>query len=463
MLNHVRLKKFLASCTSVMMLAAMLGGSVSAASEEQLVPQAIELSDVQLQSTVADMPSNYKSSIEWVWNNRIVKEGSTIRKNLIFDQIYAGKGTINYVVRWQSSKKVTLKQRQDIEAMLSRQLNNWTKHLQGYDGWPYGTIPVKVVGWAVADPTQILDKQPNEIVYTDYIIDELSNSTPGIPSKLPVAPSSLSRFDHFTNPNYNYPGGLDKRFDMYLWATSNFGGGAGGDWGQRMSDDYILSTVNNYEIEIQEHEIGHGFGLPDFYGADERPPGGFPTPTIMWAGNSSTITSWDVWLLRYTWSQVKKDTTRFPGTPGNTDQTNVAIGATPSTSYVSSWETIQALNDGLDPAHSNDRTQAVYGNWPERGTQWVQYDFATNHTVSQVKLYWFKDGGGIDVPKSYKIQVWNGNSWVNVSNASGFGTATDQYNTTTFTPINTSKIRVEMVSQDNASTGILEWQVLRNQ
>ncbi|MNJ66081.1 hypothetical protein D3C77_621260 [compost metagenome] len=92
-----------------MMLAAMLGGSVSAAPQEQSAPQALELSDVQLQSTVADMPSNYKSSIEWVWNNRIVKEGSTIRKNLIFDQIYAGKGTINYVVRWQSSKKVTLK------------------------------------------------------------------------------------------------------------------------------------------------------------------------------------------------------------------------------------------------------------------------------------------------------------------------------------------------------------------
>ena len=50
------------------------------------------------------MPSNLKSSIEWVWNNRMVKEGSTNKRNIIFDQIFAGNGTLNYVVRWQSKK-----------------------------------------------------------------------------------------------------------------------------------------------------------------------------------------------------------------------------------------------------------------------------------------------------------------------------------------------------------------------
>ncbi|WP_251038525.1 hypothetical protein [Paenibacillus albidus] len=142
-----------------------------------------------------------------------------------------------------------------MELKLHRQLNNWTKHLQGYDGWPYGEIPVKVVGWAVANPAQILNKQANEIVYTDTITDDLHASNPSIPAALPVAPNALSRFEHFENPNYSYPGGLNKRFDMYLWATANFGGGAGGDWGQRMSDNYILSTLNNHEIEITEHEI----------------------------------------------------------------------------------------------------------------------------------------------------------------------------------------------------------------
>ncbi|MFK4301649.1 hypothetical protein ABH892_001751 [Paenibacillus sp. RC254] len=85
-------------------------------------------------STLADMPAYLKSSVEWVWKNRMLTEGSTARNNTIFDQIHAGKGTLNYVVRWQSSKPVTLQQRQDIARMLGRQMNHWTEHLKGYDG-----------------------------------------------------------------------------------------------------------------------------------------------------------------------------------------------------------------------------------------------------------------------------------------------------------------------------------------
>lgn len=99
---------------------------------------------------------------------------------------------------------------------------------------------------------------------------------------------------------------------MYLWLTSAFQGGAGGDWGQRMSEDYILATMDNDEVHILEHEMGHGFGLPDFYEDNDRPPGGFPCHTIMWAGDSASITDWDIWMLRYTWSQLKSDTSRFP-------------------------------------------------------------------------------------------------------------------------------------------------------
>lgn len=261
--------------------------------------------------TVDDMPEDYQSSIEWVWNNRMMDEGTPDYKNLIFDQIYAGDGTLNYIVRWQSSKSVTLEQRQKIATMISRQINNWTDCLVGYDGWPYDEITVNVVGWACVDDSQIMDKQDDEIVYTDYVTDELSNSNSNIPAKLPTAPDELSRALHYADASYSYPGGLDKRFDMYLWATENFEGGTGGDWGQRMSDEYILSFVDLEESTIIEHEIGHGFGFTDFYEEEGRPTGGFPDKTIMWAGDSSTITEWDQWMLRYTWSQLKEDTSRF--------------------------------------------------------------------------------------------------------------------------------------------------------
>lgn len=157
--------------------------------------------------------------------------------------------------------------------------------------------------------------------------------------------------------------------------------------------------------------------------------------------------------------------TKYPyriqvSTSGETAPTtnNIAKNATASASYCSSWESISALNDGYDPSSSNDRTYSVYGNWPETGKQWVQYDFSENYTISQCDIYWFSDGQGIDVPYSYKIQYWNGSKWANVKKASGLKTAVNQYNTTTFTPVTTKSIRIQMESTEK-STGILEWKV----
>lgn len=138
---------------------------------------------------------------------------------------------------------------------------------------------------------------------------------------------------------------------------------------------------------------------------------------------------------------------------------NIASKATVITSHCSDWESTNALNDGYDPLNSNDRTHEVYGNWPETGTQYVEYDFDKEYTISKCDLYWFKDNGGIDVPKSYKIKYWNGKKWTSVKNASGLGREIDKYNTTTFTPVTTQKIRVEMTSNGTYSTGILEWKV----
>ena len=77
--------------------------------------------------TLADMPQEYEYAAKWIWENRITNEDSTGSKakryNSIFDQIIDGKGTINYVVKWQSYKTVTLQQRQQFEVMLSDSIN----------------------------------------------------------------------------------------------------------------------------------------------------------------------------------------------------------------------------------------------------------------------------------------------------------------------------------------------------
>lgn len=140
-------------------------------------------------------------------------------------------------------------------------------------------------------------------------------------------------------------------------------------------------------------------------------------------------------------------------------QRNVALKGAASTSYCSSWESINALNDGYIPTDSNDRAHAVYGNWPKTGTQWVQYTFDRNYTLSKCDIYWFKDNQGIDVPSSYDIEYWDGESWKKVPNAYGLGTNINTFNTTTFTPVNTNAIRININSNGEYSTGILEWRV----
>ncbi len=319
-------KRVLAALTSAALCTA-IAGTQPILSDTQTAENTAYAAETTL--TLDDLPSDYAYAAEWIWTNRIVAENSTARWNTIFDQIIAGKGSINYVVKWQSYKQITLEQRQQMEVMLSDAINAWTDYLVGYDGWPYDTIDVNIVGWAVIDASCILDPQADEIIYTDtkYYDSQYdtSNGYETIPDKEPYAPDELSRFYHFEHrleagfDAYQYPGGLDKRFDMYMWATQGFPsiGGCGGDWGQRLSDDAYLNMLGGSNIHVQVHEVGHGFGITDFYGGEGEsngyPPGGFPGggTSIMMAGSSAVITDFDAWLLRYIWSQIKDESGRF--------------------------------------------------------------------------------------------------------------------------------------------------------
>jgi len=52
---------------------------------------------------------------------------------------------------------------------------------------------------------------------------------------------------------------------------------------------------------------------------------------------------------------------------------NLAVVATPSSSYVSGDTSLNALNDDNNPRDSRRRGPGSYGNWPRQGTQWVEY------------------------------------------------------------------------------------------
>ncbi|MEW1846434.1 glycoside hydrolase family 43 protein [Nonomuraea angiospora] len=141
-----------------------------------------------------------------------------------------------------------------------------------------------------------------------------------------------------------------------------------------------------------------------------------------------------------------------PTTPGN-----LAASATPYTSYVSSWETLGAINDGYTPANSADHSHGAYGNWDHQGTEWIEYRWPTAQNVSRIQTYWFDDDQGIDLPASCQVQYWNGSTYVNVPGQSSCGVAGNTFNTTTFTSVNTTRLRLNITSKSGFSTGVLEW------
>ncbi len=138
---------------------------------------------------------------------------------------------------------------------------------------------------------------------------------------------------------------------------------------------------------------------------------------------------------------------------------NLAIAATPSTSYVSGHERLDAINDGFTPVNSHDKSHGTHGNWPRTGTQWVQFDWPQPAFINAVQVYWFTDDGGLRIPKAARLKYWNGSDFALVPGAS-VGVEPDKFNETRFGEISTSRLRLEFDSDGGASTAVVEWRVL---
>jgi hypothetical protein len=138
---------------------------------------------------------------------------------------------------------------------------------------------------------------------------------------------------------------------------------------------------------------------------------------------------------------------------------NLAPIAKPSTSHISGHRSLEALQDESAPKSSADRTKGSYGNWPSRGTQWVQYTWTAPVSVRKIDVFWWDDNRGVRLPKACRVLYWNGKKFAPVGNPKGLGVEKDKFNTTTFDKVSTTKLRLETDGNKNSSTGILEWKV----
>lgn len=147
-----------------------------------------------------------------------------------------------------------------------------------------------------------------------------------------------------------------------------------------------------------------------------------------------------------------------PATP-EPSGANLAPVAATATSFVSGHEKLGAINDGATPRDSGDKSRGTYGNWPQHGTQWVQYEWPQPISISSTDVYWFSDGGGLRLPKACRLKYWDGSQFAEVAGAKGLGIEGNRFNRTTFPELKTSKLRLEMDAEGQSSTAVSEWRV----
>ena len=171
--------------------------------------------------------------------------------------------------------------------------------------------------------------------------------------------------------------------------------------------------------------------------------------------------------------------TALTGTKGMTQEVsralNIARVAVPSSLTPLSENKISALNDGFTPENSSDRSHGIYALRREESSEstssWVQYEWTERVSINKIEVYWAIDHpkpGAIpgssslqrmQVPQSYRILYWNESDFVPVVQPEGLRADVDTFNVTTFEPVKTSKLRLDVVPQSGDVAGILEWRV----
>lgn len=217
-------------------------------------------------------------------------------RNYGWDQVMANRGSVNYCVRWESDAPVSAALRDQIHAALKKQFGKWMAAMvesngAGHNAWPYTGVPVNIVGWAV--------KNRSTLQWSDNSVDIYAGMLDG--AGAPQCAPDCGRFFHQDGNYSKCPGGAARHYDQSLWLTKGFQGGAGGDWGQRVGQEYFTSALGQENIHIYLHEVGHTFGLDDFY--DWSPTG--QCCFLMKAGSAAQITEFDKWMFRDFWRHLK--------------------------------------------------------------------------------------------------------------------------------------------------------------
>jgi len=151
--------------------------------------------------------------------------------------------------------------------------------------------------------------------------------------------------------------------------------------------------------------------------------------------------------------------------PGNKDAAVIkpkpTIASTSKPSASTKWA--PGLNDGFEPKHSADTDKQFFYWWLKKGTEeWVQYTFDKPQTVKEVQVYWLNFDHYDYIcrpPASWEVLYKKGDQWLPMQSPTPYTTEIDRYNKVSFTPVNTTAIRIRAQLKKDVSAGIMEWKV----
>lgn len=123
-------------------------------------------------------------------------------------------------------------------------------------------------------------------------------------------------------------------------------------------------------------------------------------------------------------------------------------------------KSLDAVKDQLVPANSADASAGQLDFWPHKNTtEWLQFEWDRKENISGVKVYWFDDSdhGGCRVPQSWRVLYRDSDgSFQPVGGATSYGTEKDTFNEVVFDRVETDAIRIEIVLDENWSSGVQE-------
>jgi hypothetical protein len=139
--------------------------------------------------------------------------------------------------------------------------------------------------------------------------------------------------------------------------------------------------------------------------------------------------------------------------------TNVAGDGFPraSASHTSRFDQVDRVNDGIINYRPSPANRWTAYQSPDEA-DWLEIDFGRPQTIGRMDLHIYDDGGGVQAPADFMVQIERDGRWMEVENIvrqpekPQGGTV----NRVTFDPVQTRRVRVVFTHAEPARSGLTE-------